>query len=98
MDTTFGGGDGIVTTNTSAIVDNANAVAIDSLTGNIWVGGTSWGSGNEDFLVLSYDSSGNLNGAFGGGYVKQTLVARIELTLLPFKLMARLWLQEVLAH
>lgn len=65
LDTTFGGGDGIVTTSVAAIITDAiNAIAIDA-SGNIWAAGTTWGGATgEDFLILSYDTDGNLNAAF----------------------------------
>src|SRR5262245_50751721 len=66
LDTTFGGGDGMVTT---AIASYAVAydVAIDS-NGWIFVAGSSRFSGsNFDFTLVRYDEDGSLATKFGGG-------------------------------
>ncbi len=70
IDTTFGGGDGVVTTPISAAPqdDTANAVALGP-GGTIYAaGGTDpVGTDLSDIAVARYDSSGTLDPDFGGG-------------------------------
>jgi uncharacterized delta-60 repeat protein len=62
LDTTFGGGDGKVTTDVGTGYDTGNDVAIDG-DGNIVVGAL---GGNKD-VFLRYDDTGTLDATFGGG-------------------------------
>jgi uncharacterized delta-60 repeat protein len=71
LDTTFGGGDGIVTTDAGLGSNYANAVAIQA-GGKIVVAGNAFadpfGSGTSDIAVLLYNIDGTLDTAgFGGG-------------------------------
>jgi uncharacterized delta-60 repeat protein len=69
LDTTFGGGDGIVTTDISGSEsqDAATALSVDG-SGRIVVAGTSdQGGSNQDFAVARYTSAGILDTTFGGG-------------------------------
>ena len=63
-DPTFGGGDGIVTTNLG-VSDAAFDVAIDAEDRIVVAGQTSLGTG--DFAVARYESDGDLDLTFGGG-------------------------------
>jgi len=78
LDTTFGGGDGIVTTSVSAAaapVDRGLQVALQA-DGNIVVGATAITTeGGSDFAVLRYDSNGSLDTTFGGDGVVTVAVA-----------------------
>lgn len=78
LDTTFGGGDGIVLTDVpDAETERANAVAIDSL-GRIVVAGASFTTATTsfDFTLARYDESGSLDPTFGGdGIVTTTFQA-----------------------
>ncbi len=64
LDTTFGGGDGIVTTAIGNDVDNANALAIQS-DGKILVAGQTYGF-DYAFAVVRYNSDGSLDTTFDG--------------------------------
>ena len=67
LDTTFGGGDGKVTTDiVTADADYATAVAIQA-DGKIVVAGYSNGSGTNDFALARYTAAGVLDTTFGGG-------------------------------
>ena len=66
LDTSFGGGDGIVTTDIGSGNDLGNAVVIDSQ-GRIVVAGESSNGGSDDFAVVRYTSAGVLDTSFGGG-------------------------------
>ena len=69
LDTTFGGGDGIVITSVggSNSQDGANAVSVDG-SGRIVVAGSARPQGdNRTFAVVRYTSSGALDATFGGG-------------------------------
>ncbi|WP_298622295.1 DUF4347 domain-containing protein, partial [uncultured Zoogloea sp.] len=66
LDTSFGGGDGIVTTPIGASFDIAQSVAIQS-DGKIVVGGYSTNGSNNDFAVVRYTSAGAIDTGFGGG-------------------------------
>jgi uncharacterized delta-60 repeat protein len=61
-DTSFGGGDGIVTTDILSASDSANSVTLQA-DGKILVSGKS----NNDFAVVRYDIDGSLDFSFGGG-------------------------------
>ena len=70
LDTTFGGGDGIVITDISGSgsQDDGRAVSVDTVTGNVVVAGTiDNGTDEGDFAVVRYTSSGALDSGFGGG-------------------------------
>jgi uncharacterized delta-60 repeat protein len=72
LDTSFGGGDGIVTTDLSGTgsEDVGNAVSVNTNTGNVVVAGTSSDPGTPDdrnFAVARYTSTGALDSGFGGG-------------------------------
>jgi uncharacterized delta-60 repeat protein len=62
LDTTFGGGDGKVTTDVATGYDSGGDVAIDG-DGNIDVAG----AGGAKDVFLRYDSTGALDTSFGGG-------------------------------
>lgn len=65
-DTTFGGGDGIVLTDVSAVDDNGNAVAVES-DGTIIIAGSTQvqaGLNVSRFLVLKYAADGTLDSTF----------------------------------
>ena len=71
LDTTFGGGDGIVTHNNAAGGDghdSGNAIFVDG-SGNIYIAGQSLGSGSNDadMVIWKYTSAGVLDGTFGNG-------------------------------
>ncbi|MEK6699342.1 MAG: delta-60 repeat domain-containing protein, partial [Nitrospirota bacterium] len=68
LDTTFGGGDGLITTGFfSGEDDSASALAIDSI-GRIVVAGYAYVSGtNSDFALARYNTNGTLDMNFGGG-------------------------------
>lgn len=64
-DSSFGGGDGIVTTSVG-FSDEAEAI-IETANGDYLVGGSSRGSSRRDFVIVRYDNNGNLDSNFGGG-------------------------------
>src|SRR5687768_14331276 len=74
LDTSFGGGDGIVITNLGSTSDAAFSVAVQS-DGKIVVGGQARGSTTlNDFAVVRYLADGSLDTSFGtGGIVKTDL-------------------------
>ena len=63
-DTSFGGGDGIVTTDLG--VNEVGTTVVVQADGKILVGGHSDGAGT-DFLVVRYNTDGSLDTSFGGG-------------------------------
>ena len=66
MDTSFGGGDGVLTTQFGTN-DHIQALAIAG-DGKILAGGWTDGSGtNDDFLVARFTTTGAIDTAFGGG-------------------------------
>ncbi|MBL8436329.1 MAG: DUF4347 domain-containing protein, partial [Zoogloea sp.] len=65
MDTSFGGGDGIVTTAISAGDDKAHGLALQADGKIIVVGETA--TNDKDFAVLRYNADGSLDTSFGGG-------------------------------
>jgi uncharacterized delta-60 repeat protein len=65
-DTSFGGGDGIVTTPVGTGADDAYAVALQP-DGKIVVAGLSSNGTNNDFAVVRYDDEGTPDNSFGGG-------------------------------
>ena len=66
LDTSFGGGDGIVTTNISSILDYGSSITVQA-DGKILLGGYSFNGSNYDFTLTRYDSDGLLDSTFGGG-------------------------------
>lgn len=66
LDTSFGGGDGIVTTAIGAADDQAFGVALQG-DGHIVVVGYSSNGSNSDFALVRYTSNGSLDTSFGGG-------------------------------
>jgi len=71
LDTSFGGGDGIVTTDFGAGEDSGHAVAIDSqdrvVVAGSWCAGCSFNGSDLDFAVARYTSAGVLDATFGTG-------------------------------
>jgi uncharacterized delta-60 repeat protein len=72
LDTTFGGGDGIVITDLSGSGsdDFGTAVTVNTNTGNVVVAGTTSvdsSSDDDDFALARYTSAGALDSTFGGG-------------------------------
>ena len=66
LDTSFGGGDGIVTTTVGSGNEAGYSVAVQA-DGKILVGGTSWNGSNYDIVVVRYNTNGTLDTSFGGG-------------------------------
>ncbi|MCP4378892.1 MAG: hypothetical protein GY794_22290, partial [bacterium] len=67
LDTSFGGGDGTVTTDlNSSSNDNSSSVTTQP-DGKILVGGTSNIVGGYDFVLTRYNTDGTLDTSFGGG-------------------------------
>ena len=58
LDTSFGGGDGIVTTPIGTSNDSANGVLVQP-DGKIVVAGTAFGSTGYDFALVRYNSDGS---------------------------------------
>jgi uncharacterized delta-60 repeat protein len=66
LDTTWGGGDGIVTYNSGGSqIDNGYGIAVDA-SGNAYVTGRQQTNG-YDIVVLKYDAAGSLDTTWGGG-------------------------------
>jgi uncharacterized delta-60 repeat protein len=65
LDATWGGGDGIVTYNSSLNYDYGRCIAIDS-TGSCYVGGFQ-GIAGQEIVALKYDANGALDTTWGGG-------------------------------
>ncbi len=65
-DTSFGGGDGIVTTDFGSTIDNASGLALQS-DGRIVVSGQSGPLGKVDVALARYNSDGSLDSTFGSG-------------------------------
>jgi uncharacterized delta-60 repeat protein len=81
LDTTFGGGDGIVITDISGAGsdDQAFAVSVDTGTGNVVVAGQTGNNETADFALVRYTNSGALDPAFGGdGIVTTDFPAAVE--------------------
>jgi uncharacterized delta-60 repeat protein len=66
LDTTFGGGDGIVTTSIGDSTDAGYAIAIQT-DGKVLVAGYTYETNDYDFALARYTSAGVLDTAFGGG-------------------------------
>jgi uncharacterized delta-60 repeat protein len=73
LDTTFGGGDGIVIQDVNSAHNQGYAVAIQS-DGKILVAGYGVSSGSADFLLLRYGTVGTLDTGFGSGGIVTTPV------------------------
>ncbi|MBF29474.1 MAG: hypothetical protein CL447_06445 [Acidimicrobiaceae bacterium] len=74
LDTTFGGGDGEVVTAISAGGAEARSVAIDDAQNIVVAGWAHDNVSNYDTAVVRYDSSGNLDTAFGNNGITITQV------------------------
>jgi uncharacterized delta-60 repeat protein len=72
LDTTFGGGDGILTINVSKKFDRATGVGIQSDGRIIVAGGVAHDGTNPDFAVVGLLSNGNLDQAFGNQGIVRT--------------------------
>ena len=66
LDSSFGGGDGIITTPTGSTYDVRVGVAVQN-DGKILVAGDSSNGSNADFAVLRYNPDGTLDRGFGRG-------------------------------
>ena len=66
LDTSFGGGDGIVATQVSVSTDAGNEVIVQP-DGKILVAGYSWGGSYTNHTVVRYNADGTLDLTFGGG-------------------------------
>ena len=66
LDTSFGGGDGIVTTDVSVEGDIARAAVIQP-DGKIVLGGFARIAGDNNFALVRYNSDGTIDTTFGGG-------------------------------
>ena len=65
MDTSFGGGDGITTTEFGGVEHGTEVIVASD--GKILLGGYTNASGNYDFALVRYTSAGVLDTGFGGG-------------------------------
>jgi len=65
LDTSFGGGDGIVTTDFGTSTDYASSIALQS-DGKIVVAGNASISGHSDFAVVRYNANGTPDTSFSG--------------------------------
>lgn len=66
LDTTFGGGDGIVTTPVSVNSDSVNSlIALDD--GSVLVGGVTNDGSDDNYVIAKYTVEGNLDSSFGTG-------------------------------
>ena len=65
-DPTFGGGDGLVTTNVQGRIDFGHAVVLQADGRIVVAGRASDGVANEDFGVVRYQDDGDLDPTFGG--------------------------------
>ncbi|MCU7863397.1 MAG: DUF4347 domain-containing protein, partial [Candidatus Thiodiazotropha sp. (ex Lucinoma borealis)] len=66
LDTGFGGGDGIVTTNLGSVFETGLSVALQA-DGKVLVTGNYYNGANIDIALLRYNSDGTLDTSFGGG-------------------------------
>ena len=71
LDNTFGGGDGVVTTDFSSGTGGARAVAIQA-DGKIVAAGLASGSSSTDFAIARYNSNGTLDATFSGDGILTT--------------------------
>jgi uncharacterized delta-60 repeat protein len=74
LDSTFGGGDGIVITDISGAGsdDQASAVSVDTATGKVVVAGQTGNNETADFALVRYTSTGVLDPGFGGDGIVTT--------------------------
>lgn len=82
LDTTFGGGDGKVTTSFGSANQSASSVAVES-SGKLVVAGTTYDEATEDreLAVARYNANGTLDTSFGGGDGKLTIAVTNPRTL-----------------
>ena len=66
LDTSFGGGDGIVTTDIAGGVDFGQSVTVQA-DGGILVAGSGRNGSSYDFVLVRYNVDGSLDTSFGGG-------------------------------
>ncbi|WP_372529816.1 delta-60 repeat domain-containing protein, partial [Aurantimonas coralicida] len=66
LDTGFGGGDGIVTTDIGGNTDIGSTVTVQA-DGGILVAGRSYDWTSYDFVLVRYNADGSLDTGFGGG-------------------------------
>ncbi|MCP4967191.1 MAG: hypothetical protein GY926_18420, partial [bacterium] len=66
LDTSFGGGDGIVTTAIGSSQDYGQSVTVQS-DGKILIGGYSFNGSSYEFTLTRYNADGMLDTGFGGG-------------------------------
>jgi uncharacterized delta-60 repeat protein len=66
LDSTFGGGDGIVLTSVFGANDLGHSLALQT-DGKILVAGQTDNGSSDDFALVRYDGTGNLDLTFGGG-------------------------------
>ncbi|QDV70163.1 Bifunctional hemolysin/adenylate cyclase precursor [Rosistilla carotiformis] len=66
LDSSFGGGDGITTTNVSGSYDYVEEITLQD-DGKILVVGRITNGANNDFGAIRYNSDGSLDASFGGG-------------------------------
>ena len=76
LDTTFGGGDGIVTTAIGSGYESGNALAIQ-LDSRILVAGNSNNGTDDDIALVRYTSTGSLDSTFGGGGIVTTPIGSV---------------------
>jgi uncharacterized delta-60 repeat protein len=74
LDTTFGGGDGIVTTAVVPFADSARSI-LQQLDGRIVIAGTASQIPGSDFALARYNTDGTLDTAFGVGGIVTTSIA-----------------------
>ena len=74
LDTSFGGGDGKVTTPIGTGADYGLSVAVQA-DGKIVIGGYSFNGTDNDFALARYNVDGSLDTSFGGGDGKVTIDA-----------------------
>ena len=74
LDTTFGGGDGIVSTDISGAgsEDDVFGISVDAGTGNVVVAGQTGNNETADFALVRYTSTGALDAGFGGDGIVTT--------------------------
>ncbi|MGB7329407.1 MAG: LamG-like jellyroll fold domain-containing protein, partial [Rubripirellula sp.] len=65
LDTSFGGGDGIVETPSGSVAGIGNSVTLQA-NGQILLAGSVWDGSRGHFAVLRYDADGTLDSTFGG--------------------------------
>ncbi|WP_370197135.1 delta-60 repeat domain-containing protein, partial [Aurantimonas sp.] len=68
LDTSFGGGDGIVTTDIAGRTDQGYSVTVQA-DGGVLVAGYGWTGSSYDFALVRYNADGSLDTSFGDGIV-----------------------------